>query len=212
MKLGTLWFVLVRRWFRRVELRIIRHDLSDPDVTLPQRRQSPLREGEDFYMDLATKKDIDQLAKTFPRARVQHFRRSLADPDVDFFIRMREDGLCWCFVMQAKKTYYEAEYGVTIPLIEGREIYQFDGWVHPDFRSMMIGIQMTNWGNRLRRSQGYTRYYSMVRAKDRSSVRVHQRMGFEVVGEVAHRRVLAWKFNKITWKPGLEPTPGPDSA
>jgi RimJ/RimL family protein N-acetyltransferase len=205
MRFGSLWFRIVGRWFRRTKFVIMRHDLSEPDVHLPEGRLSPLREGEEFYLEHATLEHVDKMASGFKRAKVRHFRRCAEDPSVDFVIRLREDGLCWCYMMHAKKPHLEAEYGFKLPLVEGRDIYQFDGWVHPNFRSMMIGIEGTNWANRARRSEGYERLYATSRVQDRTSFRLHKRMGFRVVGEIHHRRFLAWKKNRIIWKAGEMP-------
>jgi hypothetical protein len=205
VRLGPIWFAVVGRWFRREVHFIVRRELADPDVPMPKGRLSPLREGEAFYLDHATQAHVDQMAHGFSRAKVRHFRKCAADPDIDFLLRLREDGLCWCYMMHAKKPHFEPEYGFELPLVEGRDIYQFDGWVHPDFRSMMVGIQGTNCGNRIRRSEGYERLYATVWSKESNSIRLHKRMGFRVVGQIAHRRILAWTFNKIEWQPGEEP-------
>jgi hypothetical protein len=142
MKIGSLWFRIVGRWFRRTKFVIMRHDLSEPDVHLPEGRLSPLREGEEFYLEHATLEHVDKMASGFKRAKVRHFRRCAEDPSVDFVIRLREDGLCWCYMMHAKKPHLEAEYGFKLPLVEGRDD------VHPipgpsriaHFQSIELGL------------------------------------------------------------------------
>lgn len=196
----------LRRWFRRVDLVIVRRDLSQADLPTPEGRSSPMGDPADFYLDHAEPSDLSILEANFPKSKHRHFRKVVADPDSDFVIRTdKERGIVWCFMMHSQKRLRDSEYGFTVPICEGRDVFQFDGWVNPQYRGLLIGILGTNYGNQLRRSEGFERIYATVREKDARSLRLHARLGYRPVGKIRHWRWGPFRGNRIDFVPGEHP-------
>jgi len=194
------------RWFKRIDFLIVRKDLTTPDPKIPEGRRSPVREGRPRFADHATHGHVDLMAKYFPQDKVRLFRRYVDDPRLDFEVRLREeDGFTWCYMMHADYPMRDPAFGYKLPICEGRDIMQFDGWVNPEQRGRMVGIEGTNFVNSLRREEGFERLYATLNAKDVTSRRLHKRMGFSVVGEIRHWRVGPFKFNRVKFLPGEHP-------
>jgi hypothetical protein len=203
--LGKTWRSSFGRWVKRVDFWLLCHDLSGGDVPLPTGRHSPIKEGETFVIEHATHAQVETLTEIFDADKVKLLHTHIDHPEVDMVVRMRDDGPPWCYMLHSAYNMKDPIYGFTLPLVTGRDILQFDGWVDPDYRGLMIGILGTNSGNKLRRAEGFERAYATVRHKDRRSWRLHKRMGFIPVGEICHLRFGPFKFNRVTWKPGMAP-------
>lgn len=197
----------LRRWYRRVTLVIVRRDLSQPDFPLPQGRRSPMGDPADFYLDHATEAHVAAFASVFPARKVAQLKREFDSPNTDCVLRTYEDGNgVWCYMMHSQKRFQDPEYGFTIPICEGRDIHQWDGWVDPDHRGLMIGILGTNYGNQLRRAEGFERLYATLREKDARTLRLHARLGYRPVGRVRHLRIGPFRWNRVDFVPGEYPT------
>ena len=195
--LKGIWRRTGHRWIRRVEFLIMSRSLSEPNLPRPQGRDSAMGEGDDFYMDSATNEMIDELKGQFPAKKLKVFRDLANNPDVDFMLRIRSDGRCPGYLMHAFKPVPDAEYGFTIPIIPGKEVFQFDGWVHPDFRGYLVAIIGTNYALDRRRSSGHQSIVNAVRCKDRTSMKFHLRFGFKPIGKITHYRVGKFRWNKV---------------
>lgn len=203
---GPVWRATLGRWFKRIDFIIVRKDLTTPDPQIPEGRRSPVREGRPRFADHATQEHVDLMAGTFSPEKLRLFRRYVEDPRLDFEVRLREtDGFTWCYMMHADYAIRDPEYGYKLPICEGRDIMQFDGWVNPEQRGRMVGIEGTNFVNSLRREEGFERLYATLNAKDVRSARLHKRMGFTVVGEIWHLMVGPFKFNRVKFEPGEHP-------
>ncbi len=203
--LGRLWRFSLGRWIRRVDFLILRRNLDQPTVALPQGRRSPIKEGESFFVEHGTQRHVDMMVGTFPPKKIAHFRRCVDDPGIDMPVRIREDGMPWCYMMHACATMRDPIYGFRLPLAPGRDILQFDGWVNPEYRGLMIGILGTNSSYDCREAEGFERVYDVIRKIDKRSARLHQRMGFTQVGSIRHLRIGPLRFNRMQWDPGEHP-------
>jgi len=199
----------LRKWFRSVDFVIVSRDIADPDPPLPPGRKSPMGDPADFYLDCAGEREYRILKECFPKSKHAHFRKVIDNPNADFVIRCDEDPMIvWCFMMHSQKRIRDPEYGFAIPINEGRDLYQFDGWVNPDYRGLMVGILGTNCANQLRRSEGFERLYATLREKDLRSLRLHKRLGYRTVGRVRHWRFGPFRHNRIEFDPGEHPQEG----
>lgn len=163
----------------------------------------------DFYLDWAGEREYRVLTACFPKSKHAHFRKVIDDPNSDFVIRCDEDpDIVWCFMMHSQKQIRDPEYGFTVPICEGRDLYQFDGWVNPDYRGLMVGILGTSYGNQLRRSEGFERLFATLREKDIRSLRLHKRLGYRPVGRVHHWQFGPFRYNRIEFDPGEHPQEG----
>ena len=197
----------LRSWFKRVNLVIVRRDLTQADFPLPRGRQSPMGDPADFYLDHATQEHVPAFAAVFPPKKVAQLSREFSNPDTDCVLRTYDDGLgVWCYMMHSQRRFRDPEYGFTIPICEGRDIHQWDGWVDPDHRGLMIGILGTNYGNQLRRAEGFERLYATLREKDARTLRLHARLGYRPVGRVRHLRIGPFRWNRVDFEPGECPT------
>lgn len=197
----------LRRWFKRVTLVIVRRDLSQEDYPLPPGRQSPMGDPADFYLDHATDADVATFLCVFPARKVEQLRREFNNPDTDCMLRAFEDRTgVWCYMMHSQKRFQDPEYGFTIPICEGRDIHQWDGWVEPNYRGLMIGILGTNYANQLRQAEGFERLYATLREKDARTLRLHDRLGYRPVGKVRHLRIGPFRWNRVDFEPGEYPT------
>lgn len=207
-RLGSAWRSSLGKWFKKVDFWVVCRDLSLPDIPLPKGRHSPVHEDETFEIVHPSHDEVEHFGAVFPPDKVKQLQSFVDHPEVDLVARMREDGPPWCYMLHAACELKDPAYGYVLPVVPGRDIYQFDGWVDPNFRGLMIGILGTNSANKLRRAEGFERLYATVRKKDRRSIRLHDRLGFTRVGEIQHRRYFGLKFNKISWFEGQAPSDG----
>ncbi len=207
-RLGNAWRSSLGKWFKKLDFWIVCRELDLPDIPLPKGRHSPVHEEETFVIDHTSHDQVAKFSTVFPPAKVKQLHKFVDHPEVDLVARMREDGAPWCYMLHASCELRDPAYGYVLPVVPGRDIYQFDGWVDPNFRGLMIGILGTNSANKLRRAEGYERIYATVRQKDRRSIRLHDRLGFERVGEIEHRRFFGLKFNTLKWFEGKAPKDG----
>lgn len=194
--LRGLWNRTGHRFIRKIELDVMRRPVSLPNFKLPTGRRSPVADPEDWDMDDCTQAIVDQCVGLFPDDKIAHFRKMADDPAVWFPIRMREDGECWGYMMQSERPIQDPLYRFTIPIRE-REVYQFDGWVHPDYRGRLIAMMGTNWVLDKRRAQGIEGIVVTVRKNDAPAQKYHRRFGFEQIGVVVHWRIGPWRLNRI---------------
>lgn len=208
-RLGKVWRSSLGKWFKKVDFWIVCRDLDLPDVPLPQGRHSPIKEGETFVIDHASHDQVAKFDTKFPGDKVRLLHKFVDHPEVDLVVRMRDDGKApWCYMLHASCNLRDPLYGYRLDLVHGRDILQFDGWVDPEYRGLMIGILGTNSANKLRRAEGFERIYATVRKKDKRSIRLHDRLGFETVGEIVHRRIFGLRINKVIWHTGKAPSEG----
>lgn len=158
-------------------------------------------EGQKFYMDVATHEMIDRLAGKFTPAKLQHLHNMVDHPDIDFVIRIREDGECWGYMMHALRPFRDPEFKHLVPFEVGKDVFQFDGWVHPDYRGRLIAIQGTNWFFDRRRASGHQNIVVTVRKIDKRAMRYHTRYGFEPIGKIDHYVVGPWRINRLQMDP-----------
>ncbi len=210
-RLGDAWRGTLGRWFKRVDFWIVCRDLSLPDTPLPKGRHSPVKEDETFVIDHASHEQVERFRELFPDSKVKVLHTFVDHPEVDLVVRMKEDGPPWCYMVHASYDLKDPLYGYRLSIQPGRDILQFDGWVDPEFRGLMIGILGTNSANKLRRAEGFERIYATVRKKDKRSIRLHNRLGFHTVGEIVHRRVFGMRFNKVSYHKGMAPDFARDS-
>jgi hypothetical protein len=172
--------------------------MAEPNLKVPKGRGTPVDSVVDEnYMYNPTLEMIESLKGHFPPARLQIFRNMVEDPNIDFIIRMHPEGGLWGYMMHSMVPMKDVEYKFTIPVIPGKETLQFDGWVHPDFRGMLIAIEGSNWMLDRRRKTGHEAIVVAVRTKDRPAMRYHQRFGYQPVGTIQHYRVGKLRWNKV---------------
>lgn len=203
---GAIRRLGLRPYFRTVEFAVMRRDLAEPDFRTPRGRKSKLGDPATFQARSALPADLDLVAQQFPPRKVRHFRRMLADPNVDIPFRGDHDkGMLWCYMMHAQHRHRESEYGFVFPLVEGRDILQFDGWVNPEHRGYLLGIAGVNYGARCRRAEGFERIYAAVRTMDERATRFHTRIGYREVGRIRHRQFGPFQWNRISFDAGEHP-------
>ncbi|MCH2101204.1 MAG: GNAT family N-acetyltransferase [Planctomycetes bacterium] len=205
-----------RHVFRKIVLDILRRPLSLPNAPIPRGRLSAMNgeEGGDveFKMDECTHEMVELLAKTFPSEKVPYFHEMVDESDVDFVVRMREDGECWGYMMNSRKPFRDRLFGFKVP-IEPNEVFQFDGWVHPDYRGRLIAILGQNWVFDQRRAEGFEATVVTVRRQDKSARRYHDRYGFDPIGVVTHWRIGPFKINRVKMnRPDPEASPANTDA
>lgn len=197
-----------RKFYRKVEFSIMVRDMAAPDVELPRGRRSPVGDTANFNLVHATEEHLPALRATFDRRRYEALKECIEDPNTDVVINTDGGERVWCFMCHGTRRQKDSFYQIDLPIEEGRDILQFDGWVHPEYRGTMIGILGTNTGNRWRRAEGFERLYVFVRKSDLRSRRLHKRMSFREVGSVYHTRLGPLRFNRYEWEPGERPDQG----
>jgi hypothetical protein len=205
MRTRLLWRATLGGYLRKLNFRIVCRELSLPDTPLPKGRRSPVKEGEDFELQHFSHEDVNRFKGVFPASKIRQLHQYVNHPETDLVGRIRNDGPAWCYVVHAACAMKDVEFQYELQLVEGRDILQFDGWVDPEFRGLMIGILGMNSTNKLRRAEGFERVYATVLDQDQPSVRLHKRLGYERVGSIRHIQILCFKFNKITWLEGKKP-------
>jgi len=211
-----LWRRTGHKFIRKVEMDIMRRPMSLPNFELPANRRSPVKDADpnrDDYMWQCEHKHVDSLAGKFSPAKLKHFHNVVDNPNIDFVIRIREDGECWGYMMHALSAFKDPLYHMTVPILED-ETYQFDGWVHPDYRGKLIAIEGTNWVFNRRRADGTKGVVVTVRKRDKVAQKYHKRFGFVPIGEVVHWRVGPLRFNSIKMDRSLvqDPEPQPEAS
>jgi len=191
-----------RRVYRKIVLDILRRPLSLPNARIPGGRRNALQvdgtQGpqDEFSMSEGTHEIVEIMAKTFPKEKIPYFHEMVDDPHVDFVVRLRDDGECWGYMMNSRKPFRDRLFGFTVP-IEPTEVFQFDGWVHPDHRGRLLGIAGQNWVFDRRRAEGFEATVVTVRRQDKAARRYHVRYGFEPIGIVTHWRIGPFKINRV---------------
>jgi hypothetical protein len=74
----------------------------------------------------------------------------------------------------------------------------------------MVALFAANSYHGIRREQGYRRAYATLRIADVRSRRLHWRLTYAEVGAVRHLRIGPFKFNKVSFQPGMHPTNDPE--
>lgn len=198
--LRGIWNRTGHHVIRRVELDVMRRSLDLPNLRIPRGRRSVMdvhgSDDDEFSMEQCTHEIAEELHGTFPPDKIEHFHRMVDDPNIDFVIRMREDRECWGFMMHALRPFQDPLYHLTVPIAED-ETFQFDGWVHPDYRGRLIAVIGTNWVFDRRRAAGTKAVVVTVRQKDLVAQKYHKRFGFEKIGQVTHWRVGPLRFNRV---------------
>ncbi len=193
-----LWRRTGHRWIRKVEFQIMRRPLAEPNLKIPEGRGTPVDgECDENYMYNPSLEMIGALNGYFPPARLKIFREMAADPNIDFLIRKHPEGGLWGYLMHSMVPMKDVEYKFTIPILPGQETLQFDGWVHPDYRGMLIAIFASNWVFDRRRKTGHKAIVVAVRSKDRTAMRFHDRFGYKSIGTIKHYRVGKLRWNKV---------------
>ncbi len=205
MRLRLLWRATLGRYLRKLDFWIVCRELSLPDTPIPKGRRSPVKEGEDFELQHMTHEEVDRFLGVLPRSKVRRLHQFVDHPEIDLVARTRDDGPAWCYVVHAACPLKDHEFKYELPLVEGRDVLQFDGWVDPNHRGVMIGILGMNGTNKLRRAEGFERIYATVLQKDPASIRLHKRLGYEHVGTIRHVQLLCFKFNQVRWFDGQNP-------
>jgi hypothetical protein len=185
-------------WVRVVDFHIMRRPMSLPNYKIPKGKRPPFDfEADQDYMYNPTHEHIDSLEGHFPAEKLKIFHQAIDNDAIDFILRLMPEGGLWGYMMHALKPMKDIEYGFRIPIIPGKESLQFDGWVHPDHRGMLIAIEGSNWMLDRRRKTGHEAIVVAVRSHDRPAVKYHQRFGYEKVGSIRHYRVGPMRFNKM---------------
>lgn len=215
--LRSIWNRTGRRIVRRIELDIMRRSLDLPNLHIPSGRRSAVdlhgtMNDAEFTMDQCTHEIAEELRATFPSEKIAHFHRMVDDPYIDFVVRMRSDGECWGFMMHSLRPFKDPLYRFTVPIAED-ETFQFDGWVHPDYRGRLIAVVGTNWVFDRRRAAGTKAVVVTVRQKDHVAQRYHKRFSFEKIGRITHWKLGPFRFNRIKMdRTAQTPTDQPDQA
>jgi GNAT superfamily N-acetyltransferase len=207
--LSWLWRKGVRSWYRQVDFVIVCRDLELPDFRLPEGRRPPT-EDDGPFMCQVLEEHLPALDAAFPAEKTRHFRRCMADPRIEFLVRVDSRQVVWVHVMHGFESIPDVVYGFQLPMKKGRDVYVFDGLVHPEHRGWMVGLLAANCYHGLRRDQGYRRAYATLRIADVRSRRLHWRLSYAEVGTVRHFRVGPFKFNKVRFQPGMHPTADPE--
>lgn len=193
-----VWKKLTHRWLRVVDFHVMRRPLSLPNFKIPGNRRPPLDfPCDENYMYNPTHEMIDSLEGHFPPRKLKEFHDAVDNPDIDFIVRLMPEGGLWGYMMHTLAPMADVEYKFTIPIVRGEETYQFDGWVHPDYRGMLVAMEGSNWMLDRRRATGHQAIVIAVRTKDRPALKYHERFDYEKVGTVRHYRIGALKFNRV---------------
>lgn len=203
--LSWLWRKGVRSWYRQVDFVIVCRDLQLPEFHVPEGRRAPTDDNGPF-MYPAREEHLPALDAAFPEEKTMHFRRCMADPRIEFLVRVDSQQVVWAHVMHGLESVPDLVYGFQVPMKKGRDAYVFDGWVHPEHRGWMVALVAANCYHGLRRAQGYRRAYATLRVADVRSRRLHWRLKYAEVGAVRHLRIGPFKFNKVRFQPGMHPT------
>ncbi|MEM1373321.1 MAG: GNAT family N-acetyltransferase [Pseudomonadota bacterium] len=135
-----------------------------------------------------TPEDFNVLCVKYPD-RVRNFQEHRENGQHAVIGRI--DGELVAYVWIATDDFYDALYLRTFE-VEPRQIYQFAGYVDPEFRGKPVGLLVMDWVNTAWHGRGYEKTLAAVSADNTASVKFHAKLRYVPNGK-------AFDFYKFLW-------------